>query len=474
MRPYVRAVYGPPGCGKTTALVALAREGRTLIPGSTLFLSFTRAAAIEIGLRAGEASGRAQTIHSLAYAICGIDSHQVVTDKKLEEFGRLTRWRIPLRRDLDDIFTVGPDYLQLESIARNKLIPIESVNSSSDFLSFCQHYTEWKLNNGYFDFNDMLEDAATANDWSWDVAGPVERVYLDEAQDVTPLQWKFFTRLIERLTPREITVAGDDDQTLYTWSGVNPQGMYQFEQRWGADRMVLSQSYRVPRLAHRIAHKLLKRVHERVEKEYHPRPVDGGFRRFGDPYRCLRAIPKGKRTFILTRTFVQKRLMEQILSAHNVPFETFAGNSPFTNKWSQIVRRFYLQLRGEELPLYQRNTLAIHSYKEDVAQKFVNKIPVEGNWWSHIDIPEPYRSYLRRLSEDELNVLPDITISTIHAAKGREADHVVLCTGLTQRTIEAMNDDPAAEARVFYVGVTRTKDTLDILDIDQPYPVPSP
>jgi DNA helicase-2/ATP-dependent DNA helicase PcrA len=59
--------------------------------------------------------------------------------------------------------------------------------------------------------------------------------------------------------------------------------------------------------------------------------------------------------------------------------------------------------------------------------------------------------------------MPKIRLSTIHAAKGAEADEVVLLTEMSNRTREIYEKEPDLERRVFYVGITRAKDTLTIV-----------
>ena len=65
---------------------------------------------------------------------------------------------------------------------------------------------------------------------------------------------------------------------------------------------------------------------------------------------------------------------------------------------------------------------------------------------------------------ENLTGRPRIRISTIHRAKGAQADNVCLVTDISKRSrskwTSAEQDD---EARVFYVGLTRAKQTLHLV-----------
>ena len=54
-----------------------------------------------------------------------------------------------------------------------------------------------------------------------------------------------------------------------------------------------------------------------------------------------------------------------------------------------------------------------------------------------------------------------ITITTIHQSKGGEADNVVLLTDMGRKSWESLGKDE--ENRVWYVAVTRTRNTLYIV-----------
>ena len=62
-------------------------------------------------------------------------------------------------------------------------------------------------------------------------------------------------------------------------------------------------------------------------------------------------------------------------------------------------------------------------------------------------------SLLRR--KEKLTDEPRINLSTIHGAKGGEAENVLLLADLPRKADEAYYIDPDNERRVFYVGITR-------------------
>ena len=74
--------------------------------------------------------------------------------------------------------------------------------------------------------------------------------------------------------------------------------------------------------------------------------------------------------------------------------------------------------------------------------------------------------YLRKMraNGEKLNEKPRIELSTIHGAKGGESQNVVLLTDLTQNTMKGYERDPDDENRLFYVGATRTKENLHIIE----------
>ena len=58
---------------------------------------------------------------------------------------------------------------------------------------------------------------------------------------------------------------------------------------------------------------------------------------------------------------------------------------------------------------------------------------------------------------------PSVHVDTIHGVKGGEADHVLLMVDETTRTEAGAWKRPDDEARVFYVGATRARESLTVL-----------
>ena len=71
-------------------------------------------------------------------------------------------------------------------------------------------------------------------------------------------------------------LAGDDDQTIFSFTGASPDAI--LDPDIPEDhKIILKQSYRVPRAVHRLANDLIHQVTRRQEKVYLPRAEDGAY-----------------------------------------------------------------------------------------------------------------------------------------------------------------------------------------------------
>tara|TARA_Y100001972_G_C7424218_1_gene218964 strand:- start:83 stop:502 length:420 start_codon:yes stop_codon:yes gene_type:complete len=122
------------------------------------------------------------------------------------------------------------------------------------------------------------------------------------------------------------------------------------------------------------------------------------------------------------------------------------------------VARGHKRILGEEDDTFTFEQLRDHqgllATQDMTWQEALDKIP-------GVDVA--YINALVRRGED-LTQPPRIRLSTIHGAKGGEADNVVLFTDLTVAAEQSMERDADSIHRVFYVAVTRSKQNLFIVE----------
>jgi len=70
--------------------------------------------------------------------------------------------------------------------------------------------------------------------------------------------------------------------------------------------------------------------------------------------------------------------------------------------------------------------------------------------------------------KERLGVKPRISLSTIHGAKGAECDNVVILTDISASSERETRYNQDSLHRLFYVAVTRTRESLFLLYPDDP------
>ena len=88
-------------------------------------------------------------------------------------------------------------------------------------------------------------------------------------------------------------------------------------------------------------------------------------------------------------------------------------------------------------------------------------------WYEALDqAPKRKVEYIRKMraNGEQLNKKPRILLSTIHGVKGGEAQNVILLTDLSLNTQKGYERNPDDENRLFYVGATRAKENLHIIE----------
>lgn len=472
------AIFGPPGTGKTTEMLRLVGDAKSrgFAANQIGFFSFTKAAAGEALRRLGlQRSDKISTLHSLAFRAVNASPMSMVDSYKLRKFGKVAgiAFSGSSNDEYGDQMEVGDKYLNIYNLSRSKLTDKreeyydseERPGDYAQFLHCVESYDSWKQAYGFLDFTDLLEQY---------IARPVNHgarvLFIDEAQDLSMLQWRMIDKMLQFEQVQEVTIAGDDDQAIYEWSGADPHGMSTFMQRYEAAQSILAQSYRVPVAVHELARQVVGDIKNRVKKVYRPAPRPGEVVRYGafDP----NSLDHGDDILVLCRSHTQKKEVEEAMVAVRKPYRVEGGKPGlFDSIWADGIRAFRKIEAGHDISgseLESLTKVATLDTKGDLNRRDFGAVARRGMERS-VAIPSHLIEFFR---DADLTLTPTIRLSTIHAAKGREARRVVLHTGITARTESAMDKNMDAEARVWYVGVTRAIERLDVIaGYDRSYPL---
>jgi len=277
--------------------------------------------------------------------------------------------------------------------------------------------------------------------------------------------------------------AGDDDQAIYRWAGADVD---QFINLPGGSE-ILSQSYRVPSRVHKIAEGVVRRIARRFPKKYEPREEPGNVTRIN----TINSLDMTQGSWlILSQAGYQLTPVANDLKSNGYLF-TYRGHRSISEKISDAVNGWEQLRKGNEVSgATARKIYSFMSVGDRIKRGF-KKLPnlddddliklddLRANYGLLIDnsmiwseamdkLPETDRAYITALLRrgEKFNGIPRITASTIHGSKGGEADNVVLFTDLSPAADEEMRINPDDMHRVFYVGVTRTKQNLFIVDAE--------
>jgi DNA helicase-2/ATP-dependent DNA helicase PcrA len=471
-------IYGPPGTGKSSEImrrVTLARESGVAEERIGL-VSYTKAAAHELARRAGVKPGsNISTLHSYAFRLLGLIREQVVDYSKLKEFSRVSGIETTGSSTFSDQpLGPGDHCLAVYDHWRATLgLSLEQsfkmVGYQTDFSLmhyFREAYERWKHQYGYVDYADMLALALGAEPPDLDI------LFLDEAQDFSPAQWRLINHWLPHIN--ELVFALDDDQTLYEFNGATPLGALEFERQFNSTRQVLNQSWRLPSNIKQLAEQVIGMVHNRVPKDYQPVRTGGQLFYYAG-IEAVYDLNDREDTLILYRNHSLRKDIEKHLQNRGLPYYIDNGRpGPLQNSIAQAIRAWQnardrcSQGRGQE-PLDPIHLRALkkavrYGYRYELERGDYQIIGTKP-WDQVFDLSRESSAYYQRLQQRYGSELPPtkIHLSTIHGAKGREADRVILIDGMSTLTADNYFRWVDPEVRCFYVGVTRSKQRLDIV-----------
>ena len=489
-------ILGPPGTGKTTTLLNLVED--FLRDGVDIkkigYFSFTKKAAWEAAHRAEEKFmidakeiPYFRTLHSLAFRTLGMNKERVMKHSDYRDFG--LQCGIPIKtawyNDQDGIFNSDNEYLRLINKARVLEMPVldlydkneHQMDIERDLLYLLdQQLSKYKQEKGLYDYDDMLERFIQQ-----DISPSFDVLFIDEAQDLSPLQWRMVRALWAKAD--KTYIAGDDDQAIFRWAGADVDTFIALKEE--VDQIdTLEQSYRIPGgPIHELSQKIIRNVSNRYDKEYMPRQEQGDLTRYSDVTQI--DMSHGEWLVLSSANYFLddvKDLCElqgwyySHKHKNSVKLDLLLAIQAW-EKWRKIehalpvasIKNIYSYLGDNVTKGYRTGKTFDENEEGYYIEECVSDhgLQTQDVWYkafAGLDIDT--ENYIRNMlaNDEKITQNPRITLSTIHAAKGGEADNVLILPDITKSAVDNDDINPDELHRLFYVAVTRAKKSLHILE----------
>ena len=347
------------GSGKTRTIVhriAHLIAARGIAPHRILAVTFTNKAAAEMQSRLNEMIGDdgggvvSGTFHSIslrllrryADALGYPRSFQVVD---ADDQKALVKRLLKGRNIASD--RLHPGYLLhwIEHCKHAGLTPAETPPqhwNGIDMVGLYAEYQQQLQSHERMDFSDLILNVVQLMRAHADIAVAIrarfDYVLVDEYQDTNPVQHEWLELLC--LEHRNVTVVGDDDQSIYGWRGADVSHILEFERIWqGAGVHRLEENYRSTGAILALANAIIRHNADRHEKVLRP-TLEGGDKpvwkvcndEFDEARQIARQVEGWRRQgrpwseiAVLYRSNRQSLPLEQVFREIGVPYRIIGG-----------------------------------------------------------------------------------------------------------------------------------------------------
>ena len=520
----VTAITGPvcviagAGTGKTRVItnrIAYAINSGVTDPTRVLALTFTAKAAGEMRARLralGISNAAARTFHSAAlkqllyfwpYAFGG-QFPTLLTTKSGFISQAITRAEVAIPAQVNalreiaseiewaKVLQISPDNYQQEAIENNRLVRLPNNKSESENLSMIaqvyEAYESLKRQERTLDFEDVLLLTVGMLEEDRGVRERVRDQYryftVDEYQDVSPLQQRLLNLWLGNR--EELCVVGDAAQTIYSFAGATSNFLLNFQNRFpNAQLFRLSRGYRSTPEIINTANKILRQANlisdhgtELQSANSHGDiPMVNGFASQSDEiaYVCAEVAKlinnqvDSSEIAVLARTNAQLDQVKSALNNAKIASQIRSGERFFDRvevRDAMRVIRSASVLPSEIGDWYADLVSVLRPFGDaDYVIGFLKLAKsIQENGGTNM------RAFLReiedRAEQNNPPTLPGVTLATLHAAKGLEWNHLFLI-GVSDGVLP-MGNDLNEERRLFYVGVTRAKQRIQITYAGKP------
>src|SRR3989441_3997041 len=267
-------VVAGPGAGKTFCLIARINhliKKLGMAPERICTVTFTNRAAEEIAVRLKHTLGdRADgvtrgTIHAVCLALlrehaeaAGLRKGFGVADEQYQKV-ILGRLHVPLQQRGS----------VLNRFSRHRVQKTDYELTADDARLY-REYAVWLAHRNMLDFDDLVTKAEellrTRGDIADAIAARWDYLLVDEFQDVNAVQYDLLKRLA--VPHGNFFAVGDDEQSIFTWTGADPYVLARFGRDYEIDRpIVLDKNCRCSRQIFETARRVLAQNPQLFEKQ---------------------------------------------------------------------------------------------------------------------------------------------------------------------------------------------------------------
>ena len=479
-------VLAGPGSGKTRVLVhriAYLVRVRRQNPRGILALAYNRHAAVEIRSRLADLIGNdangvtVLTCHALAMRLVGASFSGNSDLRDGEELKNL----------LDDVMDQAIDYLQGNEFAPEDASEAEETAESAE-----------SAESERSEIDQAVIEQARAR-----LLAGFRWILVDEYQDIGRREYD----LISALAGQTITdvdarpnlfAVGDDDQNIYAFNGSSVEFIRSFNEDYGTEPTYLIGNYRSSKHVIDAANAVISPARDRMKTGHeihidhqrsHDRP--GGVWEALDPiaHGRVQILPSGDDIY----SQAQRAISELNRLSELAPDWDWSRCAVIAAEWSHLepVRSLCEHLN---IPVQKANESELSLWRLRETQALIQQARRERHMinlgdlkeWIHRQRPSPWFELLEQALEEHqiesgtteapntafIEWLAEwcrdarrrqrgLLLLTAHRAKGLEFDHVVVLDGGWNR--RNREDDADAQRRLYYVAMTRARQTLALL-----------
>ena len=484
------------GSGKTRVLthrIAYRIAKGTADPQRVLAITFTREAASEmrrrlktLGVSRDSQSVTVGTFHAVALALLRqrlADTHKQmpsIVHNRTQLVAQAAKDHPMSSRARELLTEIDWAHARLISPANYaqtaKRLARYTAAPHNEIANIYKEYEQLKVQRNTLDLDDLIARVIEAmradNAYAQAVRWRYRHIFVDEAQDMNPLQYELFEAI--RGQRADVFIVGDPMQAIYGWNGSEKKLFDELPDKIrGTTVLRLPNNYRCTPQILSAATSVAKIVDENIDvraMKSNAEPVI--LRGFDDAeaeangivdclwqYARLGGIDPWQSAAVLVRTNIQTELIVDALVKNNIPVRTSRPSKELTSAIADASQ----STNRNELATWVTDVL---TESESEVQRWVAE---QVQVFLKLDHPgsvdgRTFTSWMRATSADQLNT-DGVEVLTFHSAKGREWDCVVVAgaeVGLMPHNSAISKDQKDEEVRLAYVALTRASQQLFI------------